>query len=620
MAKPTEETVKKKGKGASFVVWALMALLILGLGGFGITNFGGGVAAIGSVGERKIETGDYARALQQEINAISAQFGTQISLQQAEALGLDAQVRQQLIAAAALDNENDRIGLSAGDARVAQEITDMSGFAGSGGAFDRSTYRYMLERNNLTEAQFESRLRGDLVRALLQGSVSGGFVAPPVLTDTLYAFISERRSFSQLRLTEADLQTLPADPTEEELKAHYQAQIAEFTAPEARRITYAVLLPEDIAGKMPVDEDALRRLYDERADEFQQPERRLVERLVYPDQAAAEAARARLDAGTGFEDLVAERGLAMDDIDLGDVSQEDLGAAGEAVFALGEPGITGPLTSDFGPALFRMNGILEAQNTSFEDARADLTAELAADTARRAIDDQIEDLDDRLAGGATLEELAQETDMTLASVDLTATSNKGIAAYPAFRKAADAARDGDFPEITMLEDGGVVALRLDAVIPPTPIAFDEVRDAVDASWRSATLAKALQDRAIAIKSEVEAGASLGAYGIVDVIPAIARTSKVEGAPDDLAAQIFAMEQGQIRVVDEGEYVAVVRLDMITPGKAAGPDAEALKAAIAVQAQQALGQDAFLLFTGSLTNNAGITLDNAAISAVHAQFR
>jgi peptidyl-prolyl cis-trans isomerase D len=38
------------------------------------------------------------------------------------------------------------------------------------------------------------------------------------------------------------------------------------------------------------------------------PERRLVERLVYPDQAAADAARARLDAGESFETLVADRG------------------------------------------------------------------------------------------------------------------------------------------------------------------------------------------------------------------------------------------------------------------------------------------------------------------------
>ena len=69
MAKPNsdpDETVKKKNKGASIVVWGLMGLLVLGLGGFGVTNFGGGATSIGSVGGRDIESGDYGRALQQD--------------------------------------------------------------------------------------------------------------------------------------------------------------------------------------------------------------------------------------------------------------------------------------------------------------------------------------------------------------------------------------------------------------------------------------------------------------------------------------------------------------------------------------------------------------------------
>jgi len=622
MAKPTtdpDETVRKKNKGASIVVWGLMALLVLGLGGFGVTNFGGGTTSIGSVGGRDIEANDYARALQQELNALSAQFKTQLTLQQAQALGLDAQVRQQLISSAALDNENDRIGISAGDARVAKEIKAMPAFSGHDG-FNRENYKYALDRNNLTESQFETRLRADLVRSLLQGAVSGGFAAPVQLTDTLYAYISERRSFSQLRLSEADLQTLPHDPTEDDLKTYYEANIANFTAPEARRITYAALLPEDIAGKLQVDEAALQKMYDDRHDEYQQPERRLVERLVFLDEAAATAAKMRLDAGTTFEALVAERGLKLADIDLGDVSVADLGTAGPGVFALTEPGVAGPFDSDLGPALFRMNGILAAQTTTFEEARADLTAELVADTARRAIDDQISSLDDRLAGGATLEDLAKETDVTLGTLDMTPQSNEGMAAYPAFRKAADAVKEGDFPAIITLDEGGVFALRLDAVIPPAPIPFDQARDDVDAAWRSATLAKALTERAIAIKSEIEGGASLGVYGIVDVTSSIARSSKLEAVPADLVTQIFTMSPGQIRVVDEGDYVALIQLDSVTPGAKTGQDAEALKTAISAQAQQALGQDAFQLFTGSLLNSAGITLNNAAITAVHTQFR
>lgn len=617
---PSDGSPRKKGKGTSIVVWILMGMLVLGLGGFGITNFGGGVSSIGKVGEREIDVNDYARALQSQINALSAQFGTALSLQQAQTLGIDQQVRQQLINTAALDNETDRIGISAGDQRIAQEITNSPSFRGPSGQFDRDTYRFTLQNNRLTEAQYESKMREDLSRALLQGAVTGGFTAPPVLTNTLYAYISERRGVSLLRLTPADLITEIPDPTEEQLKAHYDANIAEFTAPEARRITYASLVPESIADKMVLDEDALKKLYDERIEEFVQPERRLVERLVYPNEEAAVAAKAKLDAGTPFETLVKDRGVTLSDIDLGDQAEADLGAAGTAIFALAEPGVVGPFTTDLGPALFRMNGVLAAQNTSFAEARDDLAAELATDAARRAISDQIESIDDRLASGATLEDLAKETDMILGQIDFTATSSEGIAAYPTFRKAALDATQGDFPEVVQADDGGIFALRLDEIVPPTPIPLEKARDAVDASWRANATSTALTELANSIKSKVEAGAALGGFGITEVIPDLTRSSTIEGAPAALVASLFNMTADQVQVVTEGDFIALVQLQTITPGALTGEDAEALKSAIAAQAEQAVAQDAFTLFTNALTQEAGISLNTAAINAVHAQFR
>lgn len=621
MAKPTQtDSPIRKRKGTSIVVWILMAMLVAGLGGFGITNYGSGVTAIGQVGDRQIDVNQYARALQQEVAAFSAQVGSNVTLQQALTLGLDRQVRQRLVTAAALDNESDRIGISVGDARVADEITEMPAFRGASGRFDRETYRFTLENNNLSEAEFEKTLREDLSRALLQGAVAGGFVAPAPLTDTLYAYIAERRGLTLLRLTEADLPAPLAAPTGDELQAHYDANIAAFTRPEAKRITYAALLPDALADKMPVDDAALRALYDERIDEFVQPERRLVERLVYPSEAEAAAAKARLDAGESFETLVAERGLTLDDIDLGDVSPADLGAAGTAVFTLTEPGVVGPLTTDLGPALFRMNAVLAAQEVPFEEARETLVAEFQQDAARRDIADRIEAIDDALAGGAALEELAAELGMTLGTLDFSSASEDLITGYPAFREAATKVAAGDFPEAIMLDDGGVVALRLDAIVPAAPIPLDEAREAVAESWRIEATAKALAARAAEIKVEVEAGASLGAYGILSVTPEISREGFIENTPPGLLATVFAMAEGELRAIDTPEFSGLVRLDRILPASEDSDEAAALKAALNAQVEQALAQDAFALFSYAISQEAGITLNEAAISAVHAQFR
>lgn len=621
MAKPPEDTPKPKRRGASVFIWVLLAMIIAGLGGFGLTNFGNGVTSIGKVGARDIDVKDYARSMQQELRALSAQVGKPVSFAEAQALGMDQQILQTVIARTALDGEAERIGVSAGDAVVATEVSGMQAFQGTAGSFDRETYRLALQQNDLTESAFEAGLRADVARSILQGAVARGFAAPEAMTAPLLAYAGEMRSYALLQLGEGDLTSpLPA-PTEADLEAYHTANIAAFTRPEAKKITYVALLPDALSKDMAVDEAALKALYQSRIDEFVLPEKRLVERLVFGTDAEAATAKARIDAGEPFEALVAERDLTLEDVDLGDVAKADLGAAGDAVFALEAPGVVGPFASDLGPALFRMNAVLAAQETSFEEARPSLAVEMQTDAARRAIGDKVDLIDDALAGGATLEDVAREQGMQIATFDYApgATDNDPIAGYPAFREAAAKLTDGDFPEAVLLEDGGVIALRLDATVPPAPVPLAQIRERVAEAWRADALAKALSAQAIAAKAAVEGGAALGAQGIVAVTPAITRQGFVEGTPPALIEAVFAMAPGELRVIEAPGFTGVVQLNSITPADPASPEMLAGREALAQQLEQGMAQDAFALFSAGLTGAAGITLDQAAINAVHAQF-
>lgn len=620
MAKtPTEDGKRPRSTVKEVAVWTMLGMLILGLGGFGVTSFSGGVTKVGSVGDIDITTDDYARALQTQVAAFGQQFGQQLSMQEALAFGIDKQVLQDVLTRAALDNEAQRVGVSVGDDVVATEIMGMDAFKGVSGSFERETYRFALERNNLSETEFETNLRRDISRELLQGAVAGGFAAPAALTDTLYGWVGERRGFSMLRLTEGDLTAPLAEPTEAELQAHYDANLDRFTRPEAKRVTYAALLPEAIAKDQPVDDAMLQKMYQDRIAEFVIPERRILERLVYPDQAAAEAAKAKFDAGTTFEDLVAERGLTLDAIDMGDVSRDELGAAGEAIFATAEGQVAGPVDSDLGPALYRVVSVLAAEETTFDEARETLAIEIQTDAARRLIADQVEAIDDLLAGGATLEDLAKEMGLALATLDHVPgqQGQDSIEGYPAFRAAADAVQEGDFPEAIVLEDGGVVALRLDEIVAAAPIPFDEAKDQVTEDWRRDAVANALTARAAEIKAALDGGAAIGSFGIVDVTPETDRSGFVADTPETLLEDVFKMTEGEARVIEADGFIAVVKLDRILPATTEGEDADGMRAALAAQARQAIAQDAFAAFTNALTAEAGISLDQAAINAVHA---
>lgn len=612
-----DDTQRKKRKGAGPVVWILVAMLIAGLGSFGVENFGGGAQIIGRVGKTEINANEYAREFRRQVNALSQQFGTPVSIEDARSLGVDAQALQGLVNRAALDDEAANLGLSVGDAAVAAELAKIPTFKGLDGNFDRAAYGQTLEQNGTNEAEFETSLRRDVARSLLTGAIAGGALAPAALTDTLHGWAAEKRGFTVLTLDEAALDApLPA-PTADEVKAYYDANIADFTRPEAKRIQYAALLPETLAPTIEVPEADVQKAYDARIDEFVVPEKRLVERLVYPDDAAAAAAKAKLDQGATFEDLVKDRGLTLQDIDLGDVSKSDLGDAGEAIFALTEPGVAGPLPSSLGPALYRMNAVLAAQETTFEQAKPDLLLILQTEAAAKVIADKVELIDDALASGASLEDLSKEFGMTLGTTDYApgANDNDAITAYAAFRTTAAKLAEGDFPEAIMLEDGGLVSLQMLETVPPAPVPLDKITDKVTEATRAAALATALSAKATAVKAAFDGGAALETLGTVTAQDPVDRQATLDGIPPAVLEAAFAMTIGELRPVEVPGFTALVRLDSIAP---AGTDTADLREAIAANVEQALSSDIITLYTSAVSAQAGISLDQTAITAINTQ--
>ena len=315
------------------------------------------------------------------------------------------------------------------------------------------------------------------------------------------------------------------------------------------------------------------------------------------------------------------------------MSEADLGAAGSAVFALAQPGVVGPVQTDLGPALMSMNAILEPVNIPFEQAVVDLRAEAAADRARRVIEEQAADLEDRIAGGATLEDLAEATDMELGSIDFSAeTPSEGIAAYQSFRERARAVTPTDFPQIFQLDDGGVFALRLDEVVAPALIPFEEVRDEVLADWTAAETRSELKARAEERKLLVESAASGDlpppAEGTAPAPATTFRTATdverdtgIEDVPQAVVAQGFRLaEPGEVSVVEAEGRVFLIRLDGIKPADLSAEEAAPVVNGVAQRLTESLQSDLFQAYARALQAQHGITLNDGALAAADARIQ
>jgi peptidyl-prolyl cis-trans isomerase D len=595
--------------------WILLGFLFLGLAGFGAANLGGSVQSIGAVGDRDIPVTTYARALQNELRATEAQFGQQLSMQQAQAFGITNRVLSRVVIETALDSEAERIALSVDDAAVAKDLNNIQAFKGPDGQFSRENYRFSLKNAGYSETEFEESVRTESARTILQAAIIAGNAMPSTAIDTVLDYLTETRNITLTTLTADDLTQTIADPDLAALETYYKDNIATYTLPERKQITYAILTPDMVLDQVDLPDDALRAAYDARRDEFNQPERRLVERLVFLDADQARATLAEIDAGTtDFETVVADRGLALADIDIGDVTMSELGEASAGVFAANLDQVVGPFDTDLGPALFRVNGILVADVVTFDEARDQLFDELATESARRMIDAKSTEIDDAMAAGATLEDLEKEFGMRVDVLMYHDGTDAEVAGYPNFRAVASAVQDGDFPTVEPLNDGGIFSVRLDGIEPPAPMPLDEVMDQVSADWRTAQTRAALEAFANdAIASGAVAGSSTS-------LRDLKRTDVGAVATAEILAAAFKQSVGDKTVLMQNDNAVIVQLDAINKGDRDSDDTKALRANIEQQFGASLADDLFNVFATQIQQSAGISLNQQAINAVHANFQ
>ncbi|MBI1492051.1 SurA N-terminal domain-containing protein [Halocynthiibacter styelae] len=619
----------KSGPITKFFVWAIIVMLVVGLGGFGLSNFGGSSQAVVTAGSRSVTVQEYYNALQGELRQVAAETQQPATLASVNEIytqiygqTLDQQVLDRLTLDAALDNEAAEMGISAGDVQVRDQLISTPAFAGLDGSFDEDAYKETLSRNNLNTRDYENSIRDDIARTLVQAAMVSGLNAGEAQVNALLNYEAQRRDISWIRLDEGDLPDPLATPTEEQLAAYHEANAAaDFTTPRTKEITFVQLLPEMLFDTVEIDETALQELYDSRADEFIVAERRLLERLVFGSQEDADTAATRLTSGEiTFDALVEERGLNLSDLDMGDVLATDLDAeTAEAIFALDGPGVTGTLPSTFGPAIFRMNGILPERITTFETALPILRQDLAADRARRVIEALATDIDDLLAGGATLEDVAEETDMVLNTISWSDDQGAGIAAYVDFREAAAALTEDDFPEVMTLDDGGIFAMRLDGFTEPFVLPIDEVREKVIAGWETQETDTVLAAHAETLAGQIALGATAEDLGLESMSESdLTRRSFIDAVPSDMVRSVFGTGAGTHIVLSEFGSTFLVFVNDVKDPDMENPETIALQERIQTALTQSIAQDAYAAWARERLNAAGATRNQAAINGLLTQ--
>jgi peptidyl-prolyl cis-trans isomerase D len=512
------ETLRRAAQ--TWVVKGLLIVLVVSFAVWGVSSSiaPGASSAVVTVGDIKVSPADFRLAYERQLAQLSRQFGTRLSRDQARAFGVEAQVYSQLVAGATLDQLSQDMNLGLSQDRLATLIAQDPAFRAVNGQFDRAVFSSVLRNAGLREVDYITNRSQVAVRSQIVEALSDGFKAPGVLTEALKTYQTESRTLDYLLLSNANVDPIKA-PADDVLAPWFEKHKANYRAPEFRKISYVKLEPADIANAASVTDDELRADYEKRKATFSTPETRTVEQLTFSDRPAADAAAAKLAAGTTYDALITEQGKTSSDVLLGDFTRDRVPDAklGDAAFAVATDGGTTPvIDGTFGPVILRITNIRPATVRSFDEVKEELRQEVAlgnASTEITAIHDKFEDA--RISG-ATLQDAAIASNLkavSIAAVDARGNDAQGerIADLPQPQELLTEVFKADPGADTLpinLGRDGYVWFEVEDVMPARDRTLDESREKVVADWTAEQQRAELAKRATDLKARVEKGETL----------------------------------------------------------------------------------------------------------------
>ena len=256
----------------------------------------------------------------------------------------------------------------------------------------------------MSESDFINLQNRAAIRSQLTQGFATGNILPAAYTDALNVYSGEQRSFDYITITPEIAGTVP-EPSDTDLSTWFEANKADYAAPEYRKLTVLHINPEIVADKSVVSDADVAADYEQRAESYVTPEKRRVQQAVFADQAAADAAAAKLAEGALFETVMTEAGITP--ADLGLIAQSELPSAlGEAAFALELNTPSAVVEGPFGATLMRVTEITASKTTPLEEVRDDIRRDLALRTAADRVNTLYEEIEDSRASGASLVEIA----------------------------------------------------------------------------------------------------------------------------------------------------------------------------------------------------------------------
>lgn len=583
-----------KSKIGTGIMAAILIAILAGFAVADLSNFGSGQIGFGmssstlaSVGNQEVTEREMSDAMQRRLQQARQE---KPDADYASILGDFDALLDGLIDDRSLMAFASKFGFPLSKRLIDAEIANIPGTKGLNGQFSEQAYQQFLGQQRLSDQQVRQILTGGLLQRLLLTPIATNARIPTGMAMPYAAMLLESR--------EGEAALLPLDrfkaglaPTDAKLQQYYIANRARYMIPEQRVLRIAVLGPEQVTGVTPTDAD-VTAYYNANKATYAPSDTRSLSQVVVPDQATANAIAQRAKTGGTLAAAAAPAGSKAAVTRLADQSRAAYaGVAGDkvatAVFAAPSGAIVGPLQSDFGWVVVKVDSVKSGGGKTIEQARAEILTKLTADKRKGAIEDLVDKVQTAVDDGGNFQEAVAAAKLPVTTTPLItgAGTSRNDAAYKLPPQFAPVLKTGfeiapnDPPEIVALpNDAGYAVVSPGQVVPAAPAPLASIRDQVSQDWINDQAAQRARAAAEQIAARSSGSASLADVtkamnaSLPPIQPISARRIQIansQGQAPPAMRVLFTVGAGKSRLapVPGGGFV-VVKVTKITPGNIA----------------------------------------------------
>lgn len=394
--------VRKHTKWMMLFMFLLIipAFVLVGVDGFKSLNAGG--ESVAKVGSHSIKQAEWDNAHKIEVDRMRAQYpNVDVKLfdtPQMRYATLERMVRDRVLSEAAQSAH-----LITTDARLAsalQQDPTIATLRKPDGSLDMDRYRQLAAMQGLSPEGFEAKVRSDLSQRQVESGVVSTGLAPSALANVSLNAFFERREVQVIRFAASDF-AAKVNLTDADLQSYYEANAAQFQAPESATVEYLVLDLDAVKKSVSLNEADVKSYYEQNVARLSGKEERRASHILInapKDMAAADRQKARARA----EELLTQVRKSPDSFaDAARKNSQDTGSAPnggdldffgrgamvkpfeEAVFAMKKGDISDIVESDFGFHIIKLTDVKSPKQKTFEELRAGIEADLKTQQAQR---------------------------------------------------------------------------------------------------------------------------------------------------------------------------------------------------------------------------------------------